>query len=139
MSEVHETVDLAEEPLPPIVEERLYCSLLCLSSLKHLALLAAAGCEPPTLVADVGRFALTARRMVIATERHLIAIQSVLPVSATDLLAPGRKGDDDDASGSSSRAAGRGGVGGRDAAADGNGRAGRPAASSSRHALFAGD
>jgi hypothetical protein len=55
MSDVLEPVDLADDPLPPIVEGRLYCPLLCLSSLKRLALLAAAGCEPPKMVADVGR------------------------------------------------------------------------------------
>ncbi len=90
MSDVLEPTDLTDDS-PPIVEERLYCSRLCLSCLKRLALLAVTGREPMSMVADVARFAWTTRRFVIATERHLIAIQSALPVSATDLPAPGRE------------------------------------------------
>jgi len=85
--EDYEPIDLRS----PIVEERLYSSLLCLSCLKRLALLAATERENMQMVNELPAFAWMARRFIIATERHLVAIKAVLPASATNLQAPVRR------------------------------------------------
>jgi len=75
----------------PLVEHRLYSSRVCLSCLKRLALLAITERESMTLVADLPIFAGAVRRFATAIERHIRAVESVLPLSASQVEAPSRR------------------------------------------------
>jgi hypothetical protein len=80
----------AADTRPPLVEQRLYSAIVCLSCLKSLALLAITQREQMEIVSDVSLFASTARRFATAAERHVRAVNAVLPFAATQLEAPVR-------------------------------------------------
>lgn len=87
---------LLDTPTPtearaPLVEQRLYSARVCLACLNRLALLAFTGRERMEMVADLPTFAWTARRFTMAAERHIRAVEAVLPLSATQVEAPSRK------------------------------------------------
>lgn len=73
---------------PPLIEQRLYSARVCLSCLNRLALLAFTGRESLEMVADLPTFAWTMRRFATAAERHIRAVESVLPLSASQVEAP---------------------------------------------------
>lgn len=73
---------------PPLVEQRLYSSRVCLACLNRLALLAFTGRESLEMVADLPTFAWTVRRFAMAAERHIRAVEAVLPLSASQVEAP---------------------------------------------------
>lgn len=80
------------EARPPLVEQRLYSARVCLAYLNRLALLAFTGREHMEMVADLPTFAWTVRRFATAAERHIRAVESVLPLSAGQVEAPARRG-----------------------------------------------
>jgi hypothetical protein len=77
-------------PRPPIVEERIRIALACAACLKRIARLAAEPHGIP-LFADLPSFARVATQFAGALDEHIRAIEAVLPVSSTNLVAPSMK------------------------------------------------